>query len=57
MPAVDAIVAVVWAVFLTLVSFVMMYFTFVVSARQDLTAGRTGKNAPKPKGVTPQPAD
>lgn len=35
MPPIDAIVAIVWAVFLVLITLVLSYFGFVVARRQD----------------------
>mgnify|MGYP007065694224 CR=1 FL=1 len=55
MVAIDAIVAVVWAAFLTLTTVVLTYFGFVVSGRQDLESHQIAEEAPSVVATDAQP--
>ena len=55
MVAIDAIVAVVWAAFLTLTTVVLTYFGFVVSGRQDLESHKIAEEAPSVVATDAQP--
>lgn len=57
MPPIDAIVAGVWAVFLTLVTLAMLYLTFVVSVRQEREAVQVAERPGESSAGRPRPAD
>ena len=56
MVAIDAIVALIWAAFLTLITIVLTYFGFVVARRQDLESNPAGEDAPSVAAADAQPA-
>ena len=49
MMPIDAIAAVIWAVFLSLVTVVLAYFGFVVADRQELAVDLQAEDAAEPR--------
>lgn len=52
MPPIEAIVALIWAVFLTLILVVLSYLGFVVGGRQDLESHRTPEGSTRAASST-----